>query len=276
MNARTIWLTAAASLLAVATAHADDPDPQRSIAVLEYRAGSPELPAIDEQCSQILERSTSLDVMDTEEARKEFGNHLDREVVKCSGTPTCIARIGKKLGVKEVLLVGVSEFGDVILTLQRIDVGSRAVLMRIAEALAPGEAPPEDVLTGYLRRVMPESDFLRFGVIQIEANVKGAKVVVGNESRGKTPIEPLTVPAPETYVIKLSKDGYTSFKATVDVPPDVTVKVEPVLTLEGQSAWYKKWWVAAIAGTVVVGAVTLGVMAAQDDPTDVPIEIPPF
>jgi hypothetical protein len=262
----------AALAAAAAPASASGPDPKRAVAVFEYRAGSAALPEIDGRIASLLRKHTSLEIIDGDAARKTYGARLDADIVACAGEADCVAAIGAKAGAKEVLLVGVSEFGDVILTLQRIDVKRKKVAMRIAEALAETVEPDDDALLGYCKRVLPESDFLQFGTIRIKANLVGAEVLLGRDTRGQTPIEPIKVRAPATYDIKLTKAGYVPFSARVAVPPDGEVEVEARLTREGAGgAWYTKWWVAAIAGVVVAGGVGIGVWASQDDPTSVPV-----
>jgi hypothetical protein len=256
-------------------ARADDggaDDGKRKVAVLEYRAGSSALAGIEGRVAALLRTKTSLTVIDADEARKTYGGKLDGDIVTCAGDAPCIARIGNKIGAREVLLVGVSEFGDVILTLQRIDVQARDVSMRIAEALAEDAEPDDDALTGYVKRVLPESDFLRYGTIRVSANLAGAKVFLGDKPQGTTPIEAIVVRAPATYELKLTKGGYTPFSAQVQVPPDGEVAVDARLTREGGARpWYAHWYVAAIAAVVVAGGVGLGVYLAQDTPTSVPV-----
>lgn len=254
-------------------AGADDPDPKRRVAVLEFRSGSVELAGIDGRIAALLGKITSLDVVDGVTARKIYGAQLDRDLVSCEGGPRCVARLGKKLDAVEVLMVGVSEFGDVIMTLQRIDARTGAVASRIAEALEPGTHPDEEALHKYLERVMPRSDFLRYGTIRVRSNVDGAKVTIDSKARGLTPVQPLKVRAPASYEIRVSKPGYITFSARVLVPPDGNIDVRTDLTTRTDSAWYKQWWVAAIAGTVVVGAATGAVLIMRDDPTDVPVVI---
>jgi hypothetical protein len=261
-----------AGMLGTGVAHAKGPDPKRAVAVFEYRAGSAALPEIDSRVTALLRKHTSLAIIDGDAARKAYGAKLDADVVACAGEADCVAEIGKKVGAVEVLLVGVSEFGDVILTLQRIDVKGKKVAMRIAEALAENADPGDDDLIGYLKRVLPEGDFLQFGTIKITANLVGAEVLLDKDTRGETPIDPIKVRAPATYDIRLIKKGYTPFSARVAVPPNGEVEVDARLTKEGAGgAWYAKWWVAAIAGVVVAGSVGIGVWAAQDDPTSVPV-----
>jgi hypothetical protein len=247
------------------------PDPKRKVAVLEYRSGSSALPHIDKRFAEILEKRTSLKVMDADVARSEL-SRLDADVVACEGDGGCVARIGAKLDVDEVLLVGVTQFGDVILTLQRIDVADRKVTARIAETLATKSTPNENDLTGYLVRLMPPEDFLRYGVIHIAANLTGALVKVGGEDKGTTPVPAIKVKAPARYDLRVTKDGYIPFRASVDVPPDGDIAVKAELTPEGEHvAWYGRWWVATLAGVVVLGAVGTGVWYGTRSPTEVPV-----
>jgi len=268
---RLVAAACAALVLAQAGVAVGDPDPKRRIAVLEYRSGSAALPRVDKRLAAILKKRTSLGVVDADEARTSYPR-LDADVVACAGDGACVARIGAKLNVREVLLVGVSEFGDVILTLQRIDVGERKVGARIAEALGDKSQPADEDLTGYLTRVMPSSDFLRYGVIRIDANLPGADVMVGGEAKGQTPVAALKVKAPAKYDLRITKAGFTPFRMSVDVPPDGEVRVNAELTREGEGgAWYGRWWVATLVGVVVVGAVGTGVWLETRSPSEVPV-----
>ncbi len=271
-TAITLAVGAAVALAGTTTARAES---KRKVAVLEYRGGSAALPNIGARVATILQSKTSLAVVDADAARAVFGSALDSDVAKCAGEAKCVAGLGRKLKVAEVLLIGVSEFGDVILTLQRIDSKSGKVRSRVAEALAPDQNPADDMLLEYLRRVLPRDDFVQWGTILINANVTGARVTVGGKPRGKTPVEPMRVRAPASYDIAVDKGGYTGFRATVQVPPDAEVLVRPRLTAESD-AWYKKWWVVAIAGGVAVSAVTVAVIATRDSPDDADLVIPPF
>jgi hypothetical protein len=233
---------------------AADPDPKRKVVVLEYRANSSALPGISARVVGLLAKHTSLRVLDQNQARAMFGDQLDHALVKCAGDAPCLAKIGQKLGAAEVILVGVSELGDAIMTMQRIDVADRAVESRVVDSLAPGAVPSEDQLAGYANRLLPPSDFLRFGVIDIVANLSGAEVTVGGAPRGVTPIEALTLRAPASYEIRVDKTGYVPFTTRVALPPDGEVKVEAQLFRRNSEAWYQRWYVLAAAGVIVAGA----------------------
>jgi len=120
---------------------------------------------------------------------------------------------------------------------------------------------------------MPRSDFLRFGVIEIGANIAGATVVIGATDRGTTPVEPLRVRAPAKYQITVSKPGYVSFRASVDVPPDAVVQVSPVLSKD--RAWYENGWLIAGAGGAAVAVVATVRRSGRDAPTEHPVRIVP-
>jgi hypothetical protein len=248
---------------AVPVARADDP--RRTVAVLEYRNESRALPSIGARIATVLRQRTSLRVLGDDQARQRYGAELAAAVVSCEGDAGCIGGIGEKLGVSEVMLIGVSELGDVILSVQRIDSRARAVRSRLAEALAADAAPSDDELVGYLGRVLPPDDFVRFGVLAIKVNVDGASIVVGGEPRGTSPLPPFQVPAPSRYRIEVAAAGYRPFRAEVAVPPDAEVAVDAELTRpgRGRTPWYAHWYVPVIAGVLIGGAVTTGVVLSN-------------
>jgi|SRR5688572_28789601 hypothetical protein len=272
MRALAVACAIAAGLaVAPGPAAADAPSPRRTVVVLEYRAGSAALPAIADRIAARLRQLTSLDVIDGNAARQRLGE-LDQAIVTCEGEPDCLAYIGDKVGAEEVILVGISELGDVILTLQRIPVKRRKVEARIAESLAPADAPTDQTLAQYLSRLLPPSDFVRFGTIDVIANVTGALVKLGGDNKGTTPIKPIKVPAPASYDIRVEKSGYVPFSLTVAVPPDGDIKVKAQLTRPGGGTrWYQKWWVVAIAGVAVVGASGAAIYVATRPGDTVPV-----
>jgi hypothetical protein len=255
MSSAGPWLCVAAVLAAAPRAHAD-PDPRRKVSVLEYRAGSSALPGIAARVATTLSRKTSLGVIGQDQTRAIYGDQLDRALVRCAGEPACVARIGQKVGAAEVILVGVSELGDVILTMQRIDVAGHEITGRVADSLAVGSAPTDDQILSYTNRLLPPSDFLRFGVIDIVANLPGAAVTIGGTARGLTPLEALKLPAPASYDIRVERAGYVPFITRVALPPDGEIKVEAELVWarRGTPAWYEHWYVLAAAGVIVAGA----------------------
>ncbi len=243
-------------------------NPKRKVVVIEYRAGSSALPNVADELVGEMSRLTSLQVLGPDQTKALYGEQLEQAIVKCAGEADCVAKIGQKVGAAEVVLVGISELGDVILTMQRIDVRTRAVSARIAESLAASTQPSSDQLGYYLTKLLPPSDFLRFGIIAISANLPGAVVTVGGEKRGVTPIEPLKLRAPAKYPIRVEKTGYVPFTTTVQLPPDSELKVDAELSLRGGgTAWYQKWWVYA-GGVVVLGLVGGGIYYATREPPD--------
>ncbi len=243
-------------------------DPRRKVVVIEYRAGSSALPKVVGQLVAEMSKQTSLQVLGPDQTKTLYGEQLDQAIVRCGGDADCVAKIGAKVGAAEVVLVGISELGDVILTMQRIDVRTHNVNARIADSLAANAVPTEDQLGYYLTKLLPPSDFLRFGIISITSNESGAAVTVG-EKRGLTPIEPLKLRAPAKYAVRIEKDGFVPFTTTVQLPPDSELKVEAELSRRGGggAAWYQKWYV--LTGAVVVaGLVGGGIYFATREPPD--------
>ncbi|HUJ60046.1 MAG TPA: PEGA domain-containing protein [Kofleriaceae bacterium] len=246
------------AVLAIATiaraAHAD-PDPRRKVIVLEYRASSSALPGIARRLVDVLAKQTSLAVLGPDQTRAIYGEHLGQAIVRCGGEAECIAQIGQKVGAAEVVLVGVSELGDVILTMQRIDVASHAVETRIADSIPAGTTPSDQQIDQYLSRLMPPSDFLRFGVIDVIASQAGARVTIGGQKRGATPIQPVKLRAPALYDVRVEKDGFVPFTTKVQLPPDATFRVNATLQRPGGgAAWWQHWYVITAAALIVGGA----------------------
>ncbi|HEU0032880.1 MAG TPA: PEGA domain-containing protein [Kofleriaceae bacterium] len=261
------WLVPVAIVMWGSLASAD-PDPKRKVAVLEYRAASSGLPGIGKRIAAALGKQTSLQVLGPDQTRAVYGENIDNVLVKCGGEADCVAKIGQKVGAAEVILVGVSELGDVILTMQRIDVRGRTVSGRVADSLAAGAAPTDAQLDGYLTRLLPPSDFLRYGVIDIIASEAGALVTVGGENRGLTPIQPLRLRAPAAYEIRVEKTGFVPFSTSVQLPADGELRVRAALQVPGKSAWYTRWYVLAGMGVVVAGAAGGAIYFATASPSD--------
>jgi len=242
-----------------------DVDPKRKVVVLEYRNGSSALRGIANTIVTTLGKQTSLQLLGPDQTRTVYGEHLDQVLAKCAGEAECVAKIGQKVGAAEVILVGVSELGDVILTMQRIDVTARSVSARIADSLASGAQPTAPQLDGYLARLLPPSDFLRFGVIDIIATETGANVTIGGKPAGLTPIQPLRLHAPSTYDIRVEKSGFVPYSTQVQLPPDAEIKVDARLSRRVAPAWYQHWYVVAGLGLLVAGAAGTTIYFATRD-----------
>jgi hypothetical protein len=266
---------ALACLAALANAALGSPDPKRKVIVLEFRSGSSALSGIANRIVATLAKETSLNVLGPDQVRAIYGDHLDQAVSKCAGEADCVSKIGARAGASEVVLVGVSELGDVILTMQRIEVASHVVSARIADSLAAGATPNDDQLAYYLGRLLPPSDFLRFGVIDIISSQAGALVSIDKQPHGTTPISPLRLHAPASYAIRVSKDGFTPFQTRVELPPDSELRVEANLTRASHTAWYAHWYVLAIGAVLVAGAAGGGIYyATRPQPSNmVPVTV---
>ncbi len=234
--------------------------PHRQVAVLEFRGGVEQAAAIGERLAEQLAKSAALRIVGPIEARQK-SPQTDAAVASCAGDATCLARLGRELQVDEILLVGVSKLGDLVLALQRIDVGEGRAIGQLSQVLADPEVSDE-LLLSWLHQLYPPDVFKRYGFIVVTANLAGATVTVNGQGRGETPLEEkLTVLAPRIYRVELTRPGYIPFEARIEVPPDGTVEVRAELQLQTPPVrWYNRWYVWAITGAVVAGAAA-GAMA---------------
>lgn len=248
--------------------------------MLEHRAGSRGVPGLVETLTRELERLTAHRVVGLPEARRRLGPTLDAEVARCQGNPPCLSHIGVRLGCDEVILVGVSQLGDVILAIQRLDVSGGTVKGRLADSVSPDQTLTTEDVDRYLRRLLPPEHFRRFGRIAIRTDKDGDEVFLDQQFRGKTPLPPLRVAAPARYSLRVSRPGgYQDFMARLDLLPEAQVEVNPTFSRSADEApWYKRWWVwAIVGGAVAAGAATALGIALTQGPDTVPayIEVGP-
>ena len=252
-------ISAAGWLLVCAPALAD---PAKSLAVLEYRAGSEAVRGIGASCARLLDKHSSYNVQSPQDARRRLGAGIDAEVAACGGQAACIGELGARLGVDEVLLVGVSQLGDVVLALQRVDTKRRLPIARIAELLPPHTDPVEGELLDWMHELFPPDAFRRYGAIHIVADVEQASVTVNGNAVGKTPLlHPLALPAPAEYRLRLEKTGFVPFQARIGLLPESTVEVRALLAAKPeQPAVYKRWYIwTALGAAAAITATSLAI-----------------
>ncbi len=250
-----------AALLALGLLAAPAAAAMRTIAVLEYRAGVAEAPEIATAMADALGKLTSHRVVGPGEARLRAGTGLDGEVARCKGDPSCISEIGSRLRCDEVILVGVSQLGDLILAIQRIQVSGGKVLARLADSLNPKVKVGNSHVQSYLRRLLPPSEFKRYGQVVVRTGADGDEVFLDEISRGKTPLPPLVMPAPGRYSLRVARAGHEDFVARLDVLPEATVEVSARLVRRAAPPrWYQQWWVWALVGGAVAAGTTATVV----------------
>jgi hypothetical protein len=241
-----------------------------SVAVFEYRNDVKQLSDLPERLTQTLSRNTSLFVIDPADARRRLGPSVDAEVARCDGETRCLSLVGRKLGAGEVLLLAVSQLGDVVMALQRIEVSGQRVLARYADSIVSGQAVDEARILGWLQQLYPPQTFKRYGQIRVTTDVSGAQVYVNAKARGKTPLPtPLQVLAPGNYRLLVEKDKFLPFQASISVMPDTLVEVSAPLQREGKEVpAYRRWymWFGLGAGVAAVVATGVAIRLATDKP----------
>ena len=273
---RRAWLLVAA--VVVTGALPAPASARRRVAVVEHRAGVTRAANLAARMAGLLQRTAAVDVVDPTDARRRLAGRLDAQIARCGGDPRCVAEVGERLQVDEIILVGISQLGDVILAMQRIGVATRTVAARLAETLPPDAEPSDEALLGYLKRLLPAEVFRRYGAIRVRANIEGAEVELDGQLQGVTPLTMPSVEAPRRYQLKVRRPGYLDFTAALDVQPDGVVEVTPDLQRRStELSWYQRWWVWGIAAAVLAGSATAIVLLLRPANTSqtVPIYLDP-
>lgn len=246
------------------------------VAVLEFRAGVSEQADFADRVVDLLRAKSMAQVLSPQDCRRMLGPGTDAMVADCKENPTCFAKMGRKLGASEVLLIGMTEFGTVLVNLTRIQTADAKTLSSVDMDVQLGEALPKLRIYQILRKLYPDEFFRRYGTLEVTANEKGAAVRLGDRLMGRTPLDPLQLEAPRKYEITVSKPGFVPFAATVDLVPNARLRLDARLSPEGKSAagaWYTRGWVIALATGVVVTASAAVWWYGHASPSDVPASV---
>lgn len=257
-----------AALCLASLASSTRAEPHRRVAVLEFRGGVAHVPELAVEIADHLSRTAALSIIDLPEARRRSAT-VDADIARCAGDTACTAEVGRGIGADEVLLVAISQLGDLVLTLERIDVRGAKVLTQLSEVLPSQSEIRSRMLDAWMHRLYSPDAFKRYGYIVIAADLDGARVLVDGQLRGTTPLPaPLRVPAPRTYRVALDKPERVPFSARIDVVPDATVEVRAELPKSTAPVpWYKRWYPWTSVGLAVAGAAvgTLIYVTRPDD-----------
>lgn len=241
----------------------------RRIVILEHRAGVHGAQQIANAMANQLSQLTSNKILNPNDSRRQLGSDVDAQIAQCKGEPQCIAAIGRRLNCDEVILIGISQLGDLILAIQRIDAKTGKILARLADSLTSRNNIPDQQIVQYIQHLMPPADFKRYGTIIIRTDQAGDKIYLDNAFRGETPLEPLSVSAPGRYQVRVTRKNHEDFTARLEVVPDGTMEVTPKLSPKiAPERWYQQWWVWAIVGGVVAGTATALFITSTDSNSD--------
>ena len=187
----------------------------------------------------------------------------------CTGEPACLATLGTKLGVKQVVTGNVGELGDAyVINLKLVDVATKAEVRRVSEPLRgnPDELIDTVRVAAY-RLFAPER--LR-GSLAILSDVSGGEVTLDGTPVGRTPLPgPLPNLPIGPHKLRIVARGYTDFQSDAEVRFQKTTQVVVRMVLEegplgpvgaprpAPVPWYSSTW--GYAG-IAVGAILIGVV----------------
>ncbi len=202
-------------------------------------------------------------------ARSLHGTRLAR----CAGETACLAAIGKRLGVAQVVSGNVAALGDsYVVNIKVVDAASAAELRRIASDPLRGNPDEliDSVRVAAYRLLAPER---LLGAVSVLADISGAQVVLDGRAVGRTPLaRPIDRLPLGTHRLEVRAPGYSTFSETVQVRFQKTTRVLVRLVVDPNASlvrrvprtprpaprrWYQSPWFLVGAGVaaVVVGGV---------------------
>ncbi len=201
-----------------------------------------------------------------------------RKLRSCGGADSCLAEIGKKLGVDLVVTGNVAALGDsYILNIKAVDVATGEKLPRRI-ATKPLRGSPDELIEAVrvaaYELLAPED---LEGSIMVLSDLVGAKVTLDGHDVGVTPLaKPLSGLTLGDHLLTVEKDGYHPFqekirvrfqkstrvivRLVVDNAPITPVGPAPVIVRKRPVTrhWYDSTWFVVGAG--VTAAVLGGVI----------------
>jgi PEGA domain len=247
----------------------------RKVAVFEYRAGVSEQPDFTKRVVSLLRSKSNLDIISSRDGRRILGSRFDQMISTCKDSIQCVARLGKKLKVDEVILIALTEFGTVLISTSRIIVRKAKVRGSADIDVTAGGSITKLQIYKLLKKLFPKNYFKRRGTLLIKSNIKGAKVYLNKKMVGKTPIPSMKLAAPKKYKIKVTSEGYIPFKADFRLVPkgnlEIFAELSPLSTQQVK-VWYKKPWVWAVAGGILT-SIAITTWYLTNSPSTVPVTI---
>lgn len=204
--------------------------------------------------------------------RRDIDRAVTANQQQCTGEEKCLAAIGKKLGVDIVVTGTVGAMGSsYVLNIKAVDVASVKQVQRIQSD--PLRGSPDELIEGVrvaaYKLLAPEQ---LHGSIQVQTDIVGAEVRLGDKLIGKTPLPRLGVISKQplgTHKLRVQAPGYDPFDDDVVVHfqkvAQVEVRLLPSKTVLGtgkferieRKPFYTRTWFIVGVG---VAAVALGAM----------------
>jgi hypothetical protein len=184
----------------------------------------------------------------------------------CTGEVACLVRIGKLLGVEQIISGNVGGLGDsYVVNLKVVSVEDRKEVRKIQE---PISGTPDELIDAVRVAAygLVAPDRLR-GALEILADRPGAEVILDGKVMGKTPLPVLHGLPLGSHVLRVSKPGYVDVVEQVRVrfqkTAQVVVKLQaPRVRPAGERAprkavrpvpWYTRWWFWVTVGVLAAG-----------------------
>ncbi|MHB1844773.1 MAG: PEGA domain-containing protein [Deltaproteobacteria bacterium] len=176
----------------------------------------------------------------------------------CDGGPACLAALGRRLGVDEVVYGVASGLGArTALDLKLVDVatgGEKRRVHAIVGRAAAGQGGRSPILGGLREAAVRLLDPAAWtGALEVLCEIRGAQVSVDGTPRGQTPLEPIAGIVPGRHSLRVTKAGYSGVERFVDVRFDETAELKVDLAGNAVGAvMYREGTAPGHRGVVIV------------------------
>lgn len=184
----------------------------------------------------------------------------------------CAVQVGQLLGVEKMVVGSVGKVGEsFVLGLQLISVETGEM-----ESITTDKCPcPVDRLVERFkfmtRQLCASFEARKPALLAVSVSVDGAVMELNGKSLGKSPLKPQSLAAGK-YRIKVSKEEYTVWEKQVELRGGTRQDI--LVTLSKAKPWYKKAWVWAVIGGVLIAGGGAGAYAAvSSQPTKGGIDV---
>ena len=221
-----------------------------------------------------LKKFEGLSVISRDEVQTMLRFEADKQMLQCTSDTSCLVEIGGALGVDYLVSGSVGKLGDAfVVILKLMDIHEAKVVSRSSESFRGVETDLAAALRFSTYRLLGHN-LDGAGELQVSANVEEGTIQVQGMDEIPFPhAEPFTgLSVGKVGVSVTAADYQPLFQETYvfkGLQTDLRLSLIPL-----PQAWYKRWYVWASVGAVVVGAVTTAILLSDSpDPGAVTVRV---
>jgi hypothetical protein len=176
----------------------------------------------------------------------------------------CLEEVGAALGAGRLITGTAAREGAIsTVNLQLFDVHRGVVANRVTEQFEGDEEQLRRALRTAARRLLGLAAMER-GTLAVTASQNAVDVFVDDQDAGKAPARVVNL-LPGKHSVRVIAGGPADWHGDVYVEPLETTSIWAEVGSRSEP-WYEKWWVWTVAGAVVAGGTTAGILLTRPQP----------